>query len=202
MIETELPKELPPAPPGYEWSSSLYPDKAGRYMTMWSLVPISPSQPDPSKMSLIAQVEQFDIDNGRDAILVDGCYLFSNGAMRDLPPTGIRRPPPSDPFERQRKIVLYHEELAAIALREFDAFKNQLRGLAKSNSISSKKSKESLQELERLKAVALEKRKLLEIAQKKLDDLTPSWMKDREKHDFAQKQEDSLFLADVNKIEL
>jgi len=76
-------------------------------------------------LSCKARVEKFDIENGMDAILVDGgaWLLFSNGARREVSPIGALVDPPANLYERARLIVKYHQTKLGLAVQEFNHVK-------------------------------------------------------------------------------
>jgi hypothetical protein len=78
------------------------------------------------------RIGRFHAANGKDCILVDGWYLYSNAAKRE-PGEGAMCDPPTDPYERSHLQLRYREALLATAIKAFADHKQRLRWEAEAN---------------------------------------------------------------------
>ena len=95
------------------------------------------------------RVDEFNRRNGGDAILVNGFYLYSNGATRDANPLGLLCDPPKDELETLKLQKLYHGTLLDLAKDDFVGLKQQLASSASATGYVDNKELQRLQGLQR-----------------------------------------------------
>ena len=76
------------------------------------------------------RIREFHEQHG-SFILVNEWLLFEDGALRERNPMGRLIPPPTDPQEKAKNIVRYHQEKLDLAVQEFDHFKRNITMNAK-----------------------------------------------------------------------
>ncbi len=135
-------------------------------------------------------IEQFDAQNGDDAIRIGNTLLYSNGAFREDVAYGVMAGPHKDPIENGRLRVRYREEVLKRTTDRFNDLHDRLRThienvrkFANSNCPPEPPTDAAFEELEDLKAKVVRAQRAYEKVKKEMDDLIAN-----QPHEVARRQ--------------
>jgi hypothetical protein len=150
------------------------------------------------------RLEVFHEENGGDCVLVNGWYVYSNGARRDENPVGALIDPPADPFERAKLQVAYHSMKVNAAVKKLierqDHWRNHALCIEKgtqANDLGPYKLAEIASELEALKQEVEKRRGPLAEAQALMEANAPQWYRDQLPQTRATRQADNQQAANA-----
>jgi len=109
-----------------------------------------------------AAKDAFDAAHG-ERVQFNDSYYFEDGAARTIDAISEMRPPPEGEFERLQMILFFHRAKLTRAVRDFDAFKEDLSHRACGNG-------EEISRLKELQGIVGKCSKAVERAQAALDD--------------------------------
>lgn len=148
-------------------------------------------------------------ENGKDCILVDGIYVFSNGASMDRHRMGALWDPPTDRRELLKMQALYREEKLRLATDAFNALKHNLMVHAKesikwagANTPPIPPTESELAELKSLQAEVHKWQAEVKQLHEQLQDAKPDYMKQRERRAIENADRNAAALAAVDAIKI
>ncbi len=127
------------------------------------------------------RVQQWDLEQGGDALLIDHYYVFSNGAMRERNPCGAWMLPPADLYKRSKIQLKYHEELLREAAAKFLDLKNNLEAVCRVRARQGDPplAETDIARLKDLQSLVKQRQKAVEVARSVVDQHTPKEDKQR-----------------------
>ena len=148
---------------------------------------------------------EFDSQHG-ESFVYDGWVLFADGATREVNPLGLLVEPPSDPYEKAKRIALYWKLVFEKAVRDFDAGRQYLADLAAENLNSQicgpAPEKGAMEELKGRHKAALNAKKKYEKALAQVEALKPREVSDREICDQHNRQSNSEIMSQLNAMSI
>jgi hypothetical protein len=152
--------------------------------------------------------EKFDLEHGGIAstIVSDNWLLFPDGASREVDPRGIWCSPPNDPYECAKLVVYYWELKLELAIEEFKIFRHQLLSRTKI-ALQAPYSPPSPEKEHLLKLAEMAKKvktcqNELKKAKKAMKANKPERLKERERISELNRQENSDFLNEIEKLQV
>ncbi len=152
-----------------------------------------------------ARHEAFELEHS-DPIMDDSnsWILYSDGAYREVNPMGRMSDGPRDPFERQKRIVHYHELVLRRVTEEFHRFRRNLGGHA--NSILTTGMghirDEAIEQLKKLQETVRQKQKTLEAAKADLDATMPEDTRRAKAADASNRERTQHQLEEIKSIKV
>ena len=151
-------------------------------------------------------IAQFDKRHGGDYIVKDYRCFFQDGAWREQSPFGLLVEPPTDPYERARRIVFYWKHVFEKAVSDFDAGKQYLVNVCGGNLGNSicgpAPEPGALVELRARHKVALDAKKNYDKAMKALEAVKPREVAEREIGDQHNREYNQKVLSELNAISI
>lgn len=156
-------------------------------------------------VSVQRRLEQFDIKHGSDSIRIDGWYVYSDGAMREVNPYGALHEPPGNTYECWKIKVQYREELFQRAVQKFYDTRDSFLEMAKArlrNGDPAVSPKVVAAQLAELQAEVKKHDKNLSIAKMRLEAATPASHQSRIRIAAENKQNNEKVIDAITKIKI
>lgn len=151
----------------------------------------------------------FDERHGSDCIQVQGgnfrgYLVYSDGAMRERSAYGAMSDPPSDPLERAKVQLVYHEELLRRAVEDFEKCKAHLLSLGSATFRGEPlpPPESEIERLNRLADVVRERRKAYEQAEQRVEEATPAHFREQDAERARRRQQSEDFMTAVRNIKV
>ncbi|MGD0767074.1 MAG: hypothetical protein ABSB42_02515 [Tepidisphaeraceae bacterium] len=148
---------------------------------------------------------EFDEKHGA-CFVRDGRVFYEDGAMREQSAFGLLVEPPTDPYDRARRIAFYWKHVFEKAVSDFDAGKQYLVNVCGGNLGNSicgpAPEPGALVELRARHKVALDAKKNYDKAMKALEAVKPREVAEREIGDQHNREYNQKVLSELNAISI